>query len=176
MSIKIKSFFLGILFTLMLLAIGVFSFYMGKASNDKAPEKDTLETGFIIEATPTPFLDTETLKDKIIIAFYVNKFEQLIDYLYDPVILQIENTNCCGYQTPKDVIDKLDLLKESEGVWDFEQENETLKSLAASHPENYSDSFIGITDDFYSVSFQFNSDGFIDKISISTSYNDLLEK
>jgi hypothetical protein len=174
---KLRYFFLGILFSVVLLSLAVTSYYFGKstitADPIAVPSEDSIPT-LAITPTPEP-LNPETVRQVISSAIRNENYVLLSDFLENPVSFRIENSVCCNPQTASQAITQLEYLKSTEGTWNFDQEGEVVKSLAASYPEHYSNAYIGLTSDFYSVAFQFSADGKISKISISASYKLLLQ-
>jgi hypothetical protein len=172
-----KYFLLGIAFALIIVFLSAASFYLGKKSKDNVlksnPSTETVPTS-VVTPSPEP-LNSETIKESIVFALKNDNFEILADYMARLVSFRIENSGCCEPQTPVQAVTQLEYLKSAKGSWDFDQESEVVKSLVASYPEHYSDAFIGITSDFYSVAFQFNDQGKIGSISVSSSYKLLLD-
>lgn len=174
---KFKYFFLGVIFSLFSFAIAFTSFYLGKKSIIKDVQTTTSDEtipSFALLPTQKP-IDPQKVKELIVFSIANKNFDVFEEFIANPVNFRIENSDCCQPQTPAQAVVQLEYLNSSDGSWDFDQDNDIVKSLAASYPEHYSGAFIGISSDFYSASFQFAEDGKITKISISSSYQLLLE-
>lgn len=177
---QIKYFFLGVISTLIIMFIAIIFFILGKNKDNKLIENSYENNELITETqiiTPTPkLINYDEVKQTIEYALINNEYNVLEEFLDEYVAFKIENSILLEKQLRKEAIERLEFLESSENDWNFEQENPDIKSLVASFPENYSQSVIGITSDFYSASFQLDNTNKIVKISLSSSYKKLLNE
>jgi hypothetical protein len=172
---KIKYFLLGVLFAFTLMVLGVISFLFGREkfyTNDEIIPASTIR-----EISPSEErISYQEVEEFIIFAVENNEPEILEGFLAEEVLFRIEGTDCCGVQSKRGALEKLDFLEDSSGAWNFDSEIEIIKSLEASYPEHYSQAVIGISSDLYSAAFQLNKDNQIIKISLSNSHKLLLQQ
>ena len=167
---------MGILATLSVIAISVFSFNFGKLSNPDEPQTTQVTDPVITQSdiTNTP-ISKKDVKDAVFWAITENDFYVIEKYLNDPVSFRIENSGCCGMLSVNEALEQLKYLENAKGSWTFDQNSEIIKSLVSSRPEDYSNAIIGINEDLQSAAFQLDAQNKITKISLSASYDLLLQ-
>jgi hypothetical protein len=175
---RLKYFLFGVAFTLGLFVLSFISFTAGKwfKSENRQAATSTVANTPTVTTIPTPAVDKEKeVKKAIPPAIESGNFTPLTGFFTESVIVRIENSGCCSPQTPTGTVGQLEYLNSAEGTWDFDQESSVATSLAASYPEHYSNAFIAVSSDGYSVAFQFDVNKAISKVSLSASYKLLLE-
>lgn len=180
LNMRVKYFLLGVVFTFSIIAVAVTSYFLGKSF--KVNYQVTNGQNFSATPLPTKAVRAQPVSKKEEIgkiiqkALRENEYLLLEKYLVEPLVFRIENSGCCEPQTRSEAVKQLKYLDSAEGLWDFDQNSSVVQSLEASFPEHYSNAFIGVTDDGYSVAFQFNeAQDMITKVSLSASYTLLLE-
>lgn len=175
---KAKYFLLGVIFAFGIMALSVFAFFLGR--NFRSDTEKTDQGAFSVTPLPTSAPaakpDPRELTDKVIQkAIETGDYASLEGYFTESVVVRIENSGCCSPQTPPEVVEQLDYLDSAAGAWDFDQGGDVAKILEATYPEHYSNAFIAINDDGFSVAFQFDEETKIAKVSLSAAYTLLVE-
>lgn len=178
-----KSFFIGIVATLIVILIAIGGYLLGKGTSDRAgvlpspiPTIDTslnAPDAFEPLSTPTPQI-ISTNQDNIEASIVSRNYAALEGAMVNPISVRLEASECCEPMTPENAVEQLAYLDTAEGTWDFNKE-EIISDLAASFPENYSNAIVGISSDNYLVAFQLNENNQIIKISLAVDYNLLLQ-
>lgn len=173
---EFKYFFFGVFFTLFIIFISVILFNLGKGSKDTS-DKNTKALSPTIVVTPTSkqkFSKDEVFSN-IKYSFEEGSFSEIYDYLDDTVTLGYVDEKKLKKLEKSEIIDELNSLEIYDKNWIFDQESEIVKSLEATFPENFSNSYICYSDDFFLISFQLNDENIISKVFYSESYKELLE-
>lgn len=176
-----KYYFAGVLSVLLVFAIAIGGFLLGRSGTSKSNTTPTPTTGTSLQApnsiqekdaVPTPQEGVTTI---IVSAAIVNQdYLALESFITNPVIMRIENSGCCQPMSPEEAVLQLEYLDNATGTWDFDESNEIVNNLQSSYPEHYANAIVGVSSDNYVVAFQLNTEGEIAKISMAVDYELLL--
>ena len=75
-------------------------------------------------------------------------------------------TECCGPLTRGAAIGQLSYLNGATSPWNFDQSTQMATAIKARNPENFGNSFLGISMNGYVLGFKFNGDNKIEAITI----------
>lgn len=173
---EFKYFFLGVFFTLVLVFLSVILFNFGKNSFNLDDVDTRIVTPTdIITPTEIDVIKKDEVEESIQNAVKNKSFTSIEDYFNKIVNFRYEDEKKLEKLTPSEIIEKIDSLDVFEENWSFNQENEIVKTLESTYPENYSNAFICYSDNYYLLAFQFDKQNMINKISFSSNYKKLLD-
>jgi uncharacterized protein YneF (UPF0154 family) len=172
----------GIIFVLLIAAVGYFVFQNQKLTNqlEKNPQTQSTSSNSITQAatqTPTPLpsptpkaLTIDDIHQIITTNSNLKDHSALLPYLKgDSVNFIVMSSGCCAPKTAKEAIDSLNYI--DEGIpFDFDQNNTTIKDVRGKN-ERLTKAFIGISKNSEKlVAFTLDTKNQITQIEVSASW------
>ncbi|MGI5828138.1 MAG: hypothetical protein ACOX6V_03930 [Patescibacteria group bacterium] len=143
-----------------------------KPSPEPIPSPDTT-----LSQMPTASLtvDRDITINDVILGIITKNYSLVEQYLAEVVEVNIEQADCCGFLKKQVVIENIKLLDDSQGMWDF-SDNEIDLALRSQYPERYGNAVIGITSDGYGIGFTLNEENKVSQLSVIPNYQKFLEE
>ena len=136
-----KNYLLGIVSTLVLLAVTGGAYYLGQKKptsiHSEVPLTPSPTSKSSPTATPSPTLQAKPdtyVSEQIIAAITVKNTQPIEGYMADTVNVRLESSSCCGIIAKSEAMSQLSYLDPAVG-WDFDPSNPTLVNLAATVPD-----------------------------------------
>ena len=116
--------------------------------------------------TPPPKSERERVANAIVNAIESKSYASLAPLMLPTVNFIIQATGCCRPLASGAAVAQLSYLNGATSPWRFDQRSQEAAAIKAANPQNYGDSFIGISTNDYVVGFKFNRDDRIEAITI----------
>ena len=171
---KFKFFSLGFGLAIVIFAVLLGGFTLGKNTSKQAPtptpEQSSVPT-VTLTPTPTPLNPKEVISS----AFEADDFAIITPILQKSVLIRIERSDCCGVVDASEVVGNMKYLKDAKSPWDFNPEGDVQKSLVATYPQYYTNALIGVAENNFVVAFQFDETGKVKSISMTNNYHIIVD-
>ena len=143
---------------------------LSQASPSPSPQETIQKAQESPQSTPSPkAMALSELQENIEASVNSKNTQAMASYMTNPVHVILQATECCGEQTPNEAVSQVSYVEP--GIpFNFDQGNETIKSLKAKNPE-LAGTFIGISQNMeHLVAFTVNNQNKISQVRFAVSW------
>jgi hypothetical protein len=127
------------------------------------------------KASSSVYVNPNAAETAIKNAVQKKSYENLNDYMADPVEVILYGSSCCGPLAKPAAIQQLTYLNSATTPWDFSKNSAAVKEIAANRPELIQNSIIGSSKNMI-VIFTLNTSQVIQKIFIAPDYQSVISQ
>lgn len=126
--------------------------------------------------TPSPTASPSAVQSVIESALTSETYADLVPYMAESVMFEIEASEGVGPGTPEETVTNLSYLNTAAAPWDFDQTNPIITSIKTQYAQEYGNLFIGISSNDVMSAFGFDQNNKINIIKVAVTYKLLVNE
>lgn len=126
--------------------------------------------------TPSPTASPSAVQSVIESALTSETYTDLVPYMAESVMFEIEASEGVGPGTPEETVTNLAYLDTAAAPWDFDQTNPIITSIKTQYAQEYGNLFIGISSNDVMSAFGFDQNNKINIIKVAVTYKLLVNE
>ena len=138
----------------------------------ETPTPSPLDEG----GTPSPTASPSAVQSVIESALTSETYADLVPYMAESVMFEIEASEGVGPGTPEETVTNLAYLNTAAAPWDFDQTNPIITSIKTQYAQEYGNLFIGISSNDVLAAFGFDQNNKINIIKVAVTYKLLVNE
>lgn len=120
--------------------------------------------------TPSPTSSPSAVQSVIESTLTTETYEDLVPYMAESVMFEIEASEGVGPGTPEETVTNLAYLNTAAAPWNFDQTNPIVESIKTQYAQEYGNLFIGISSNDVMAAFGFDENNMINLIKVAVTY------